>query len=158
VTPEVVRGKVAGAVADEVMAFWAAHGLLTGEEARARAAEVVCVLRTEARAVGGVNSVYEAHVPPVGNRRFWIYRRFLAPPATDDDELAMIAASFDALATERVEAGAGPVGLCVLVDDRRFMKRHLQAEWPDVGMVYAGYLQDGRQVRIRYFEEVSILP
>lgn len=67
----------------------------------------------------------------------------------------LIRATFDALDAEHQTDSDEPVGLCVLLDDeqRRFRP---QAEWRDPRMIYAGYLRDGRQVRIAYFSsEIS---
>ena len=52
--------------------------------------------------------------------------------------------------------GSGPVGLCLLISDPEVMRRRPEAVWPGVGMMYAGYLEDGRQVRIGYFEGARI--
>lgn len=45
-----------------------------------------------------------------------------------------------------------PIGLCLLIDDRGEMRRRPQAHWEDPPMLYVGYLGDGRQVRVAYFE------
>ncbi|MDX6235087.1 MAG: hypothetical protein QOH68_4254 [Nocardioidaceae bacterium] len=153
---EVVRGRLTDALADEILAFWSAHGALVEEVGRQRLPEVVCVLRDGGGELVGVSSVYADAVPLVGNRRFFVYRRFLAPGRSDEDDERMLVAAFDALDREGAPTGA-PGGLCVFVDDPETMRRHPEAVWPDTEMLYAGYLPDGRQVRIRYFADAHIL-
>lgn len=49
-----------------------------------------------------------------------------------------------------------PIGLCLLVADRAEMRRRPQAHWEDPPMLYVGYLGDGRQVRVAYFEDALL--
>ena len=153
---EVVRGRLSDRHAEEITGFWAAHGALTGAAAQERLAEVVCVLRDSAGGVIGVNSVFDEPVALIANRRFWVYRRFLGPEADDGDEVAMVLAAFEALATGHAPGDGGPVGLCLYVEDPEFLRRHPEAVWPQTDLLYAGYLPDGRQVRIRYFDDALI--
>ena len=57
-TIETVRGGLGRETGGEILAFWAEHGALAGEQARARLPEVVCVLRDDAGRVAGVNSAF----------------------------------------------------------------------------------------------------
>jgi len=152
---ETVRASLGRDTADEILAFWADHGALAGEQARDRLPEVVCVLRDSAGRVAGVNSAYSDRVELIAGRRFWIYRSFLAPGAGDAGP-AMIAHAFAALEREFEPGGDGPIGLCVLVRDRAEMERRPEAEWSDPRMLYAGYDADGGQVRIGYFAGATI--
>lgn len=152
---EVVRRRTE-TVADELVAFWTRQGALDEAAARQRLADVVCVVRDPAGNIAGVNSVYADRLPLIANRRFWIYRRF-APDVGDDIETSMLNAAFEVLEQEAQTGNGGPVGLCILVTDPEMMRRHPEAVWPDTDMLYAGYTREGHQVRIRYFEEVSIL-
>jgi hypothetical protein len=86
--------------------------------------------------------------------RFWIFRCLLAE-GLEDQHGALVTATFNALDAAHSGASGDPVGLCVLLDDDQ-RRRRPKAEWSDPRMIYAGYLRDGRQVRIAYFSaEVS---
>jgi hypothetical protein len=154
---EVVRGR-SEAIADELVTFWTSNTALGEHDARQRVPEVVCVVRDGSGAIAGVSSVFKAEVELIGSRLFWVYRRFLLPAVDDDVDQRMLALAFDALEAEfhaELEKGGArddPLGLCVLVADRDYARRHPDAEWPANGLRYAGYLGDGRQVRVRYFE------
>jgi hypothetical protein len=69
---------------------------------------------------------------------------------------AMVSAAFDALDGEFEAAGGSPIGLCLLVGDRDRSQRPPDAEWSDPRLFYAGYLADGRQVRVGYFHGAAI--
>ena len=73
---EVVRGAIAPAVADEIVAFWTGQDALPEPVARQRLADVVAVLRDESGAVAGINSVYSDRIELIGNRLLWVYRSF----------------------------------------------------------------------------------
>jgi hypothetical protein len=150
---EVVRGRLDEATSERLIAFWTSQGALDEVAARERLHQVVCVLYDSDGEVAGVNSAYEAIAPLVG-RRFWIYRRFVPPGVGHDAELAMIGAAFDELARGR--EGAGPVGLCVTITDRELMAARPEAIWPDVDLTFAGYSDQGAQIRIRYFDGAMI--
>ena len=154
-TIETVRGRLGQDTADEILGFWADHGALAGEQARARLPEVVCVLRDESGRVAGVNSAFADSVELIAGRRFWVYRSFLAPGAEDAGP-AMIAHAFAALEREFEPEGDGPIGLCVLLRDRAEMEARPEAEWTDPRMLYAGYDADGAQVRIGYFDGATV--
>jgi hypothetical protein len=150
---EVVRARLDESIREEVLSFWAARNALTPEEAQRRLAEVVCVLKLDGL-LAGVSSVHTADVALIGGRRFWIYRNLLAAEAADQMP-AMIAATFNALQGEFDRSPGAPIGLCALLDDQERRLRP-EAEWSDPRMIYAGYLGDGRQVRIAYFEGAVI--
>src|SRR4029077_901921 len=151
---EVVRGGLNEERADDVLAFWAARGVLEGDAGRARLPAVVCVAIDEEGEVVGVNSVQEQTAPLVG-RPFWIYRSLLANE-TDDLADAMFNSAFEALAEEFDTDGPGPIGVCLAVEDRRTMEGRPEAGWPDTELFFAGYLPAGRQLRIRYFWQATI--
>jgi len=153
-TIETVRGNLSDGTAQEVLAFWEEKGALTGDAARERLRELVCVLRGDDGIVG-VNSVYAEKVPLVGNRPFWVYRSLLDATAAER-WIDMVRAAFEALSAKFDPEAGGPVGICVLIDDRDLMRRHPEAEWADPRLLYAGYTRDGRQVRIGYFPGARI--
>lgn len=154
---EVVRGRVSGALAEELVAFWTGQGALTETAARGRLPEVVCVLRDGGGAIAGVNSAFADSVELIGGRRFWVYRSFLRPDRRDEWP-AMVDAAFAALEEEFRATGEGPIGLCVAIQDRREMLRRPDAVWPGTSFLYAGYTADGAQVRVAYFDGALIGP
>jgi hypothetical protein len=155
-TVEVVRGRPVANWSGPVLRFWAGLGALEGAAAQERLPQVVCVLRDGGGHVTGVNSVFPADVQLIGGRRFWIYRRLLHPSLSSGDaDRALLRAAFAALEAELNPDAGGPLGLCLLLgpEERR---RRPEAEWQDPRIVYAGYLPDGRQVRIGYFAGARI--
>jgi hypothetical protein len=154
-TIDVVRGRLDAATSDELLAFWAADGALDKAEARGRLPEVVCVLRGADGAIAGACSVFAADVGLIGGRCFWIYRSLL-PGEAREHAFAMIDAAFAALDAEFDGAAGAPIGLCVFLDERERQLRP-EAEWPDPRTIYAGYLADGRQARIAYFEGAKVV-
>jgi hypothetical protein len=154
-TVEVARGRLSDDRAAQLIGFWTDRGALTEEQARMRLTEVVCVALDGAGDVVGVNSVFRERIPAVGGLLFWIYRGALIDPAADT---AMQRAAFEALAEDFDPAGGGPVGLCLLVGDRETMESRPQVVWPETEMLLAGHLEDGTQVRVRYFEGARVGP
>jgi hypothetical protein len=152
VTP--VRGRLGDGLAEQLVSFWTHQGALDEAAARERLRDVVCVLLGDDGEVAGVNSVYAAEVPPVG-RTFWIYRSLLAPAAAGA-AAAMFHTAFNALQHEFDPSASGPVGVCRLLDDADEIAARPEAQWLWPWLMYAGYLADGRQVRIRYFDAALI--
>ena len=154
-TIETVRGSLSDETAAEILAFWEGRGALSGNSAKQRLREVVCVLRDSDGAITGVNSVYAKEVPLVGNRVFWVYRSLL-DSAGSESWIDMVRGAFEALAEKFDPEAGGPVGICVLISDGEEMRRRPEAEWTDPRLLYAGYSQDGSQVRIGYFPGARI--
>ncbi|HTX30253.1 MAG TPA: hypothetical protein VMD09_02655 [Solirubrobacteraceae bacterium] len=152
-TIETVRGQLDRHRADELLTFWLERRALTSLEARRRLPEVVCAMRLEGALVGS-SSVYATNVALIGGRRFWVYRSVLDQVVAEHAP-AMIRATFNALAAEFDGADGSPVGLCVLA--RPALRRQRpEAEWSDPRMLYAGYLPEGLQLRIAYFDGAVI--
>jgi hypothetical protein len=163
---EVVRGRLDADLGERLVVFWTAHGALSEQAARARLSEVICVRLDPEERIVGVNSAYAGGVPLVG-RRFWIYRRFLAPEADGDADREMLAAARTELERGFTGGPGEPLGLCALVADRDLIERRPEAvwplgepdpgaPWPGDGLVFAGYAAGGVQVRISYFEGARI--
>lgn len=151
---EVVRGRLGEGDEADVLAFWAERANLSGDAARERLPQVVCVIRDAAGALAGVNSAYDQEVALIGGRRFWIYRSLLAPGVGDGGDDAwerMLIACFDELASGFEPEG--PIGLFAPVEVPGLSERMPEAIWPRSGFMYAGFLPDGRQARVRYFPE-----
>ena len=152
---EIVRGRLDPALSKRLIDFWTGHGALREADAQKRLDEVVGVLFDRSREIAGVCSAYAA-VAPLVRRRVWMYRRFLLPDVEEGSDLALVQAAFDELASSFTGAPDQPLGLCVMVGDREFMKRHDEAIWPQAELLFAGYTQAGAQVRIRYFDGARI--
>jgi hypothetical protein len=153
-TIEIVRGRLDRARADELLSFWSRRGALDPAQAQQRLPEVVCILR-RGGTVAGASSVYPADLEAIGGRRFWIYRSLLDAEVSDRGP-AMIGATFDALDAEFDGSSRSPLGLCLLLADPAEWRRRPQAVWEEPPMIYAGYLADGRQVRVGYFQGALI--
>jgi hypothetical protein len=156
-TIEVVRGELSEERAQQVLNFLSRQGALEPDAARRRLSEVVC-LALDGREIVGVGSAYPQQVALIGGRPFWIYHSYLSSDDSDERWDRMFNAAFDVLADQFEETGAGPVGACVIVADPAEMERRPEAVWPDTDLMFAGYLESGSQVRIRYFRDAPIGP
>jgi hypothetical protein len=152
---EVVRGRLPDELAEEILGFWSSHGALEGEAARQRLADVVCVALDDAGETVGVNSAQADDVSPVG--RFWRYRSFL-PGGSDELAATMFNAAFEALGEGFDPDAPGPIGLAVKVTATAEMERRAEAVWPAEELFFAGFLEDGAQLRLRYFWNATIGP
>jgi hypothetical protein len=147
---QVVRDRLDAGLEQELLSFWERRAGFGGDEAGRRLDDVVCVLRRDGR-LAGVSSVSSAEVELVGGRRFWIFRTLL-DEGLEEQQRALIGATFHALDADRDGTPEAPEGLCVLLDEEQ-RRRWPEAEWPDPRMIFAGYQSDGRQVRIAYFTD-----
>ena len=154
-TTEVVRGALDEKLAERILAFWERHSALRGDQARDRLDQVICVMWDESGEVIGVNSADGMTIPELGGRRFWVHRSLFAPTADVTAWEEMLETTFEVLADEfsEAEGATPPIGVCALVGDPAILDRRPEALWPDLRFLYAGYLPDGRQIRIRYFDE-----
>lgn len=154
-TTERVRGRLDDAWSQRLLSFWREHGALDEAEAQRRLSEVVCVLLGPDGDVAGVSSAFAAPVALIGGRTFWVYRHFVRTP-TPQARAALISATFTALDEDFDSAAGHPIGLCLLIPPPEAALRP-DARWDDPPMFYAGYLDDGRQVRIGYFQGASVV-
>jgi hypothetical protein len=148
-TIDVVRGRLDGATAGALRALWSDHASLGPGEADRRLPEVVCVLRASDGSVAGACSVSARELPLVGNRGFHVLRTLL-PGEARERFFDLLAATYEVLDGECDGAEGEPIGLCALVEERERRARP-EAEWTDPRAIYAGYLADGRQVRLAYY-------
>ena len=157
-TIEVVRGKLEGNRADQLLDFLRRHGTGGEGDPGEELAELVCAALDGADQVLGVASVSEEISPPIG-RRMFSYRAIVAEGA-DSEELAarLFNTTFEALESEFDPTGSGPIGVRVSVSDRDEIERRPEVHWPDQDLTFAGYTRDGSQVRVRYFEGAEIEP
>jgi hypothetical protein len=142
--------------ADDVVGFLAREGGLIEEAARRWLGEVACLALEDERVVG-LSAARPASVPLIGGRPLWLYRSVFAQHS---DELwdEMFNASFDVLAGEFEQVDGTYIGVCVLVEDPAELASRPEAVWPETELMYAGYLDDDRQVRLRYFWGAAIAP
>ena len=150
------RSELDESLAAEVVEFLTRQGDLHEEAARRWLAELVCVALEDGRVIG-VSAARPATVGLIAGRPFWIYQCVLVPESDARWDEAFNAA-FEILAREFDHGGSPYVGVCVLVDDRSLMSRRPEAVWPGTELMFAGYLDDDRQVRIRYFWGAAIAP
>jgi hypothetical protein len=139
----------------ELLDFWARERGFTGAPAQSRLDEVTCAVRRDGELVGSSSSA-AAPIPRLNGWTFWVHRSLLAA-GLEAAWRPLLGASFVVLEAEPRGEGR-PVGVCTFVesDDRR---RHSDAAWDTPRMIHAGYLDDGRQLRIGYFtDQVSSLP
>ena len=148
-TIEAVRSELGDERGEQVVDFLSREAALEPGAVRERLSEVVCLASDRGRIVG-VGSVHPAQVPLIGGRTFWIYSGYSSDDSLDQWN-KMFNAAFDVLAERFEQTGAGPVGVCVIVADPAEMERRPEAIWPDTELMFAGYLENGSQVRIRYF-------
>ena len=156
-TIEVVRGRLGDERAAQLLAFWAREAGLGEAEGRERLPQVVCVALDADGEVAGACSAYPSPMALLGGRAFWIYRSLVradVPAAWP----ALANTAFHALEAEAGPGDDAPFGLAMLIDDRDLMEREREAVWSWPGGLYAGYLRDGRQVRLRYFETAMTRP
>jgi hypothetical protein len=156
-TIETVPGELSGERAQRVVDFLAREGTLEPDAASRRISEVVC-LAFDAGQLVGLGSAHPEPVALIGGRYFWIYRSHLLSDDSGESWDRMFNAAFDVLAERFEETGAGPVGVCVSVADRAEMEQRPEAIWPETELMFAGYLENGSQVRIRYFWGAAIGP
>ena len=154
---EPVAGELAGDRAEQVVGFLADHAGLDAAEARRELAGVACLALDSGGALAGVSTVAEATVPMIGGVRLWVHRCLLRPEAAAAED-AMLTDAFDALDATYEPDGGGPIGLCQVIRAPGEMRRTPEAVSPRSGLVHAGFLEDGSQVRIRYFGLASIGP
>jgi hypothetical protein len=152
---EVVRGRMDESASDELLAFWTERGTGGGDVER-RLAEAVLVLRGGDGRIAGASGVAAERIPFVAGREFWVYRTALEPGVPLDWFMPMLAATFDALAEERAATGTGPAGVFLSLGSRELIERHREFVWPEPRFMYVGYLAEGGQARLRYFEGARI--
>jgi hypothetical protein len=154
VTIEVVRGQPSEQRAAGILGFLSRGWAIEGDAARRLLSEVVCVALEHGKVVG-LSSARPENLALVGNRPFWIYRSFLGE-RSDERWNAMFNTTFEVLEKRFEEAETGPVGICAVVADRTEMERSPEVVRPETELMHAGYLDNGSQVRIRYFWGAAI--
>jgi hypothetical protein len=148
-TIDVVRGGVDDTTADALRAFWAQHAGMDDAAAAQRLPEVVAVLRDADGSIAGACSVFSTRVPLIADRPFHALRSLL-PGAARERFFDLFAATHAALDPAYDGADGDPIGLCALLEEPERRARP-EAEWANPRTIHAGYLPDGRQLRVAYF-------
>jgi hypothetical protein len=112
------------------------------------------VLRDAGGALAGACSVHVADMVVLGGQRVWLYRNLL-PGDAAVHQPAMLDAAYRALDADFDAAPGAPIGLCALLDADDRLRRP-EALWTDPPMIYAGYLDDGRQIRVGWFTDAIL--
>ena len=149
------RGELDDARADAILEFLSREANLNEETTRRWLSEVVCLAVEDGQMVG-VGAAHPASVALIGGRAFWLYRSVLAP-SSGERWSDLFNCAFDVL-SEEFALDEKYIGVCVLVEDLGAIRRHPEAVWPETELMFAGYLDDGRQVRLRYFWGAAIAP
>jgi hypothetical protein len=152
---EVVRGTLAADAADGIRRLWATHGVIEGEAADARLPQVVCVLRDRAGVVVGTCSVVPSRVPMLAGRELFQYRSFVTGGVPAAATYELFNRTFEVLDAEHEPGGA--IGLCIDIAPADAARLPRDAIWPETGLIHAGYADDGRQLRVRYFADAVVL-
>jgi hypothetical protein len=153
---ELVRGRVGGELADEVISFRRERSDLEEAAARDELPRIVSVARDEAGSIIGVSSV-RAGTPRPPARPMFVYRDDLAEQWSSARP-RLFTSTFDALEAEFDPGRAGPLGVCRLPSDPAEIAGRPEAIWPEEGLIFAGRLGDGRQVRVRWFWDAPAEP
>jgi hypothetical protein len=154
---EVVRGSMDDATAEELLRLWATHGVLAGDQARRRLADVVCVVRDRAGIVLGSCSVAATTVAMLADRIAFEYRAFVAGSVPAPTTYELFNRAFDVLDDEHEPGNGGPIGMYLDLDPADVAVLPRDAIWPDTGLMHAGYADDGRQLRVRYFTDAVVI-
>lgn len=158
-----IQSAVEDRLADELVRFWVSLGALTDDDARARVAEVTAVLRDRAGIIVGTCSFASEPVPLLSDRRLLQYRSFLADVVTDDESDTLFDAAFQTAAAARGDddhLDAYDPGLTIgvfTVADEVTWRRRRELIWPRSGLRHAGFLPDGRQLRVRFFPRSLVI-
>ena len=147
--------------AEELVRFWLSHRVLDEAAARARLPSVVAVVRDgQDGAIVGSASAVPAEVGVLGGRLVFVLRSFLAPAAAAD---ASVRPALERAVYTHLDAATGrgpgrPLGLCLVLSPEEAAARP-DARWSGPAFVFAGHLEDGRQVRVAWFgEPLSVDP
>jgi hypothetical protein len=152
---DTVRGRLDEADSAAVLALWEESGVLTGDAARSRLDQVVCLYRDASGEPAGVSWAYPDAVEMIAGLPFWMYQSVL-DAASGDAAPALLAHTYAHLEAGHEPGDGGPLGLCLMLRDRAVMEARPEARWEDPEMVYAGYGPDGTQVRVGYFPGATI--
>lgn len=139
---------------DKAMARWIGDGVMSGEEARKRARQLLMVATTEADGtVAGMATTY-LQTQPALRLPLWHMRAYVAP-AFRKQEIAiqMLFATVD-FHKSQYESGAdrSGCGLYMEIENPHIKKNRNEAIWPTTRLAFVGLNAKGDHCRVRYFE------
>lgn len=162
---ENVWPKPSGTVREEVVNFWLAESALPNRPiAEERAHQLLVVTRNENGEVAGVSTAVPALIPQLGFECFY-YRTFVGSAARTRGLRSTklfwrILLESHRLLNERFLRGCDPgvPGLYAEIESPSMMRSRSDLVWRDEGMnaVYIGRTQDGRHIRVWYFDGARI--
>lgn len=152
------------AVREEVVSFWLAESAIPDLVAQERAHQLLVVARDSSGRVVGVSTALRMHVEQLGFDCFY-YRTFVgrahrARGLRSTELFWNILRESYRLLNERFLQGSDPgvLGLYAEIENRSIMRVRNEAVWQESGMnvVYIGRTQDGRHLRVWYFDSARI--
>ena len=154
-----VWGKVDPGLTAELARFWLENKAMVDEgKAAERAAQVVCVARLDGRVVGATTA-YPRIVPMLRQPMYYL-RMYLAQDLRGKDmSWQFLNDSFAVI--EKQELGKDKplcLGVILALDNQRLARHYNDAYWPRTKFTYAGISRDGKELRVRYFEDVRLPP
>ena len=141
----------------DAMAFWARLGILPPDVSPAqRAKELIAVVYKD-DAVVGVHSATIERVEQVRARLAML--RSAVDPAHRRGHVSMALSLYSRAMLERWSR-ENPherlAGLGAIVESQQLAERGKQPYWPQTRFILAGFLPDGRQLRISWFEDYRV--
>lgn len=118
-----VYGKMTPGLAAEIIALWQENGVVVGEEAQRRTAEVVLTVRDKSGILVGVNSVYVQNFIKMGCP-YYFYRVFIRPQDSRSYGLRSFAgkAAREFLRNHEPATPPKPLGVVIVVENRKLMR------------------------------------
>ena len=104
---------------------------------------------------GGTSHVTAARLELVAGLTFWVYAARLAPATAPEAARALLRETFAVLDRDFTPPMGGPLGLCVLSGPEE-LRADPAARWADPPLLHAGFLPDGREVRIGDFADAHV--
>jgi hypothetical protein len=95
-------------------------------------------------------------VPLLGGRLLWTYRHTPSPASEAGAEAFQ--STFSSLEQDFEPGGAGPIGVLAPIADPAEFEARPEPIWSELDLMYAGYLDDGSQARVRYFWHAEVGP
>jgi hypothetical protein len=139
-----VLGRLPSDVRDEIVGMWLAAGVLTPDEAKRRAGEVVYTIRAPSGVLAGVNTAYVQDVPGAG--AFYFYRTFVRPVDRGVPGLASAALKAAIAFLRDHPHPRRPQGVVAILENPKLMKRGPSARLRRIGLTLVGRDAGGRDV------------
>jgi hypothetical protein len=138
--------------ADDVLALWKREGVVDGDEAQRRVAEVHLVAVHGGEELVGVSTAYLRHNARLG-MDLWYYRAFVASAHRRSNVAVQLALSGRDDLSERFTSGVDVrgAGIVYVVENQGLKRAFNQAVWFPTLMTFIGESDRGDHVRVHYF-------